>query len=87
MTTIAIEVADETARAYHQAPPDEQRKLQLLLELRLRELTTRRVRPLREILDEARSRAAAAGLTPEILESLIARLIEDVPEPTVKLYA
>lgn len=67
--TISIEVPAEAARAFSEAPPEERRKLQLLLSLRLRELTARSLRPLKEIMDEIGTRAKAQGLTAEILES------------------
>ena len=70
-TTIAIEVDAETARSFAEAPPEERRKLQLLLRLRLRELTARPFRPLKEIMDEIGQEAEARGLTSEILESLL----------------
>jgi hypothetical protein len=69
--TISIEVDPETARAFAEAPAEERRKLQLLLRLRLRELTTRPSRSLKEIMDEIGRDAEARGLTPEILESLL----------------
>jgi hypothetical protein len=60
---IAIPVDASTADAYQSASADQQRRLQLLLRLRLRELTTRPARPLDEILDE---------VTPESLSSILA---------------
>jgi hypothetical protein len=69
--TISIEVDSDAARAFAQAPAEERRKLELLLELRLRELTTGPVRPLREIMDEIGAKAELRGLTPEILDSLL----------------
>ena len=71
MQTIAIEVDSETARVFAAAPPEVRRKLQLLLRLRLRELTVNPSRPLQEIMDEIGKEAEARGLTPEILESLL----------------
>jgi hypothetical protein len=71
MATISIEVDERAARAFSEASAEERRKLQLLLDLRLRELTSGPVRPLKEIMDEIGARAAARGLTPEILESLL----------------
>ncbi len=70
-TTISIEVDPEAARAFTEAPAEERRKLQLLLGLRLRELTSAPARPLKVIMDEIGARAEARGLTPEILESLL----------------
>ena len=51
--------------------PEERGKLELLLRLRFRELTLRRVRPLKEIMDEIGADAEAQGLTPEMLESML----------------
>lgn len=70
-STISIEVDDEMARAFSQASADDQRKLEILLGLRLRELTTNPTRPLGEIMDEIGTRAEARGLTPENLDSLL----------------
>ena len=69
--TITLEVDEESARAFAQASEQERRKLEVLLRLRLRELTTRRTRPLAEIMDEMSRTAEERGLTPEILESLL----------------
>ncbi len=69
--TIAIEVDADTARAFSEASAEEQRKLQLLLSLRLRELTSSPTRPLKTIMDKIGARAEAKGLTPDILESLL----------------
>ena len=67
-TTISVEVDADSARAFSAASAEDRRKLQLLLSLRLRELTAR---PLREVMDEIGQEAEARGLTPEILESLL----------------
>ncbi|MBW3542017.1 MAG: hypothetical protein KY476_17245 [Planctomycetes bacterium] len=69
--TISIEVDEDSARAFCEASAEEQRKLQLLLALRLRELTAGPIRSLKEIMDEMGAEAEARGLTPEILESLL----------------
>jgi hypothetical protein len=69
--TISITVDADAARSFVQAPPEERRKVELLLGLRLRELTQPFARPLREIMDEIGAEAEAKGLTPEILESLL----------------
>lgn len=70
-TPIIIEVDSAAAKAYAAATPEEQRKIQLLLSLRLQDITTVPARPLREVIDEISQRAAERGLTPEILESLL----------------
>ena len=69
--TISIEVDSATARAFVEAPLEERRKLQLLLLLRLRELTTGPFRPLNQIMDEIGQKAEIRGLTADILESLL----------------
>lgn len=71
MATIAVEVDSETARAFSAASEDDRRKVQLLLRLRLRELTMSSPRPLKDVMDDIGSYAEAKGLTPEILESLL----------------
>jgi len=69
--TISLEVDADAARAYSAASAEERRKLQLLLSLRLRELTSQPVRPLKQVMDEIGRYAEARGMTPEILESLL----------------
>jgi hypothetical protein len=70
-TTITIEVEAEAAKAFAAASPEDQRKIQLLLSLRLQDLTNPQGKPLKAVMDEVGARAAARGLTPEILESLL----------------
>jgi len=69
--TIAIPVDSDMARAFADATPTERRKLELLLRLRLRELTVDPSRPLGQIIDEIGRDAAARGLTPDLLELLL----------------
>jgi hypothetical protein len=69
--TISIQVDEETAKAFASAPTEEQRKIELLLRLRLQDLTLRPQRPLKVVMDEIGEQAEARGLTPEILESLL----------------
>jgi hypothetical protein len=69
--TISIPVDSEAAKAYREASPEEQQKLAILLNLRLRELTIAPARPLEEIMDEIGAEAEAKGLTSEILDSLL----------------
>ena len=70
-TPITIEVDAAAAKIYAAATPEEQRGIQVLLSLRLQDLTDGPARPLREVIDEMSRRAAERGLTPEILESLL----------------
>ena len=69
--TISIEVDADMARVFTAASAEERRKLQVLLGLRLRELTVGPVRPLQEIMQEIGMRTESRGLTPEIVESLL----------------
>ena len=71
MSTISLEVDADAARAFAAASEEDRRKLQLLLGLRLRELTARPPRPLNEIMDDIGRHAEAQGLTPELLEALL----------------
>ncbi len=67
---ITIRVSSEAARVYNAATAEEQRKLDVLLSLKLTEVA-RAPRPLEEVMDEISRKAQARGLTPEILESLL----------------
>ena len=70
-TTIQIPVDEATAKAFFTASAEDRRKMELLLRLRLRDLTTGPQRSLSEVMDEMGAEAQARGLTPEILESLL----------------
>ena len=70
-TTITIPLDPETARAYESAGAEEKQRIQLLLGVWLRKLTTEKTRTLEEIMDDISRKAAERGLTPEILESLL----------------
>ncbi|MBW1707360.1 MAG: hypothetical protein JRJ86_19735 [Deltaproteobacteria bacterium] len=63
MTKVAssIPVDAETARAYDTASPDYRKKIQVLLQLRLRELAELPTRSLAEIMDDIGARAEARG--------------------------
>ena len=67
---ITIRVSPEAASAYETAPAEQRRKLDLLLSLKLSEVT-RAKRPLEVILSEMSRKAQERGLTPEILESIL----------------
>ena len=68
---ITIEVDEAAARAFAEASPGEQQKLQLLLSLRLQELTAKQGGTLQTVMDEIGRAAEARGLTPDILENLL----------------
>ncbi len=71
--TLTIQVSEEAARAFKQVSPEDQRKIQLLLDLRLRDLTISPLprKSLQAVMDEIGKNAAAHGLTPAGLESLL----------------
>jgi hypothetical protein len=70
---ITIQVNEEAARAFAQVSLEDQQKIQLLLDLWLRDQT---VSPLPRkspqiVMDEVGTNASARGLTPAILESML----------------
>jgi hypothetical protein len=67
-TVIPIPVDAETARVYREASAEDQKKIQLLLRLRLRELAELPSGSLAEIMDEIGTKAEARGLTPPFEE-------------------
>ena len=69
--TISIPVNEKTAKAFATASAEEKRKIELLLNLRLQDLSIGARRSLKAVMDEIGAQAEAAGLTPEILESLL----------------
>jgi hypothetical protein len=70
-TTITIQVEAEAAKAFAAASLEAQRKMQLLLSLRLQDLTTPHGKSLQAVMDEIGASAAARGLTPKMLDSLL----------------
>lgn len=70
-STLTIPIDPETAKLYERASREDQRKIQLLLSLRVRDLTTAPLPPLGTIMDELADKAQARGLTPEIVGSLL----------------
>ncbi|HUE97944.1 MAG TPA: hypothetical protein VMN99_01745 [Anaerolineales bacterium] len=71
MQSISIKVTPEAAKAFRDASPEERKKLELLLNLRLLEVS-RANRPLEEVMREISRSAQARGLTPDILDDLLA---------------
>jgi hypothetical protein len=57
--------------AYSQASVEQQQKIQLLLRLRVRDLCSPSNVSLQQIMDDIGTKAAARGLTPQILETLL----------------
>ena len=69
--TMSIDLDPETAEAVAEASSEERKQWALLLRLRLHELTSLSPRSLQQVMDDIGENAAAAGLTSEILESLL----------------
>jgi len=67
---ITIRVDAEAARAFKQATPEDQRKLEALISLRLLE-ATRPATSLPELMGTISRRAQERGLTPEHLQELL----------------
>ena len=69
-TTISIHVSPEAAQAFFAASTEERRKIELLLSLRLLEVT-RPQKPLSQVMREISRTAQARGLTSEMLDDLL----------------
>ncbi len=67
---ITIQVDAQAARAYRAASEEERRKIDSLLNLKLRSATLSQV-SLKAYMDEISRRAEDRGLTPDILDSLL----------------
>lgn len=67
---ITVSVDPEVAAAYRSASQQDRRKLDLLVNLRLRD-ATRAKSSLAEVMAEVSRNAQQRGLTPEILQSLL----------------
>ena len=65
---VTIEVDEQTAKVYVEASPEDRRKIELWLGLRLREYANS---GRKSVMDELGAEAEANGLTPEILESIL----------------
>lgn len=68
--TITLRVAPDVARLFNEASDEQQRKLEMLLSLRLVEVS-RQEESLEQVMREMSANAQARGLTPEILESIL----------------
>lgn len=69
--TLTFQVDAEAAKAYETASAEDQKKMQLLLSLRLQDLVRMADVPLRSAMDQLGSEAEARGLTQEILDSIL----------------
>ncbi len=70
-TTITIPLDEASAAAYNTASAEDQRKIQLLFRVLLREYTAPPNLSLRELMDDTGAQVEARGLTPDILERLL----------------
>ena len=70
MQTISIQVSSEAAQAYRKASAEDRKKMELLLSLRLLEVS-RIHKSLKQVISEISRSAQERGLTPEILEDLL----------------
>lgn len=68
--TITIQVTPEVAKAFRSASEKERRKMELLLNLRLLEVTRAR-KPLEQVMREISRSARERGLTEDILDDLL----------------
>lgn len=70
--TIEIPIKEDLARIYNEAALEDQQKIQRLLELWLRELNEPRIDSLLSLMDSISDEAMSNGLTPEILDDILA---------------
>ena len=70
MDTITIPVENELAQAYRQADQQQRQKIETLLNFALKKAVN--PKPLLTIMQEASQQAIANGMTPEILEAILA---------------
>ena len=69
---ITISLDTDLAEIYRSASESERGKLDLLINMRLRNiLDPKSRRPLQEIMDDISRKAQKRGLTPEILQSIL----------------
>ena len=68
---ITISLDTDLAEIYRSASDSERRKLDLLINLRLRDVLTPPKKSLLTLMDEISEEAKRNGLTPEILESIL----------------
>jgi hypothetical protein len=69
--TITIQLDSEAARVFKAAQPEEQKKMEALLGLWLKEIATTENLFLKEVMDDIGRTAQERGITPEILESIL----------------
>ena len=68
---ITISVDADLAEIYHSTPESERRKLDLIINLRLRNVLASSKKSLLSLMDEISREAQSNGMTPEILQSIL----------------
>ena len=68
---ITIEVDEKVAQVYAEASAQDRMRIQMFVNLQLQDFITNPPRPLLEVIEDISAKAAARGLTPEILESML----------------
>ena len=69
--TITIQLDSQTAKVYKSAPAGDQRKIQALLRLWLRDLAAADSSTLKKVMSDVSKKAQARDLTSESLETLL----------------
>jgi ABC-type uncharacterized transport system ATPase component len=70
--TISIKVDSEVARVYQKASGDQKKKMEILVNLWLKEFASDK-KTLKQVMDDISEKAKAKGLTLEILDSALNR--------------
>ena len=71
VATIRIKLDNKTARAYESSSQEQRERLQQLIGFMLQEFAESTPQSLLSLMDDMSQEAAAHGLTPEILDSLL----------------
>lgn len=69
--TITIQVDPQVAQSYNAGSAEDRQKMQLLLNIWLKELTQAPSMSLSQLMDDISDRALARGLTPEELDAIL----------------
>ena len=70
--SITLQVESEVARFYNDAPQTDKQKLQAMVGNWLKQYAEADIESLKRTMDEISGNAKSRGLTPEILDSLLA---------------
>jgi hypothetical protein len=71
VATIRIQLDNKIVRAYESTSSEQRERLQQLIGFMLQEFATSTPQSLLSLIDDMSQEAAASGLTPEILDSLL----------------